>query len=188
MFIIYHFSFGYTVPEAGILCAVLTVLFCTGMAFSSFFRCIIALVVPNFFTGIGRTIMLSAIFALMLNYPVSNISQNARETGTSMACIVELAANQTRVLQRELAIPIRDMSEYVQDQQKELKATTEEMHAAFARVKSVLDKFDKGAATADEALDFVKEVRTMNVLLNYKLTVSNRDTRLSILIAFNLPY
>lgn len=167
MFIIYQFSFGYTVQEAGILCGVLTVLFCTGMAFSSFIRCIIALVIPNFFTGIGRAILLSAIFALILNYPISNITHNARETGTSMACIVELAVNQSRVLQRELAVPIRDISEYVQDQQKELKATTREMHAAFAKVKSVLDQFDKGAGTAEEALDLIHKVRTINVSLNY---------------------
>ncbi|XP_045210098.2 DC-STAMP domain-containing protein 2-like [Mercenaria mercenaria] len=157
MFLVYHYSFGYTLAEAGILMAFLTVLFCIGMAFSSFIRCIIALVVPNFFTGVGRAILLSAIFALILKHPVSNISHNARETGSSMACVVELAANQTRVLQRQLAVPIEDLTQYIRKQQDDFKDITREMHSKFKLVDDTLKQLVEGATTADEALNVIRK-------------------------------
>ncbi|XP_045210097.2 DC-STAMP domain-containing protein 2-like [Mercenaria mercenaria] len=137
MFLVYHYNFGYTLKEAGILMIVLTVLLCIGMALSTFIRCIIALVVPNFFTGIGRAILLSAIFALILKHPVSNISHNARETGSSIACVVELAANETRVLQRQF-----------EKQHGGLKDLMDELHSKFTLVTDILNQ----TTMSDEAL------------------------------------
>ncbi|XP_053408993.1 DC-STAMP domain-containing protein 2-like isoform X2 [Mercenaria mercenaria] len=156
MFLVYYYNFGYTLAEAGILMAFLTVLFCFGMALSSFIRCIIALVVPNFFTGVGRAILLTAIFALILKHPVSNISHNSRETGSSMACVVQLAANQTRVLQRQLAAPIENLTQYVTEQQEELEDITREMHSKLGPVKEILKQLE-GVTTADEALDVIRK-------------------------------
>ncbi|XP_060593888.1 DC-STAMP domain-containing protein 2-like isoform X2 [Ruditapes philippinarum] len=155
LFLVYRYSFGYTFKDAGILTTVLTVLICTGLAFSSFVRCIIALVVPNFFSGIGRAVLLSAIFALILNQPISNISHNARETGSSMSCIVELAVNQTRELQGEMAIPLENLTNYVRKRNEELQSVSNQLDSKFDIVKSILAQLGDGAASADEALEVV---------------------------------
>lgn len=158
LFLVYKYSFGYSFEEAGILTAFLTVLICIGLALSSFIRCIIALVVPNFFSGVGRAVLLSAIFGLILNHPIANISYNARETGSSMACVVEMAVNQTRELQREMAIPLADLTNYVKKQKEEMQAVSNQLDSKFDTVKKILAQLGDEAATADEALESVRKV------------------------------
>lgn len=158
LFIIYRYIFGYTFEEVGIAVSVLTILISICLALSSFLRHVMLLVIPNFFTGTGRAIMLSAIFALIVQYPVSNISQNAKETGRSMSCIIDIAVNQSRILEQQLSVSLKQISSYVEKQEEELKESTQEMHNAIDNVKSVFDKIEKGASDAASATQFLRQV------------------------------
>lgn len=165
VFLVYRYSFGYTFSEAGILSIIFTVLICVGLALSSFVRCIIALVVPNFFTGVGRTVLLSAIFALILNHPISNISYNARNTVHTMACVVEIAVNQTLELQREMAINLHDLKNYVMKQNKELKDVVDKLDSKFDNINTILDQLEDGSMPIEEvSYGFQKVI----MLQNYK--------------------
>ncbi|KAL4229574.1 DC-STAMP domain-containing protein 1 [Mactra antiquata] len=158
IFIIYRYIFGYTFQEVGISVAVLTLVFCLCLALSSFLRHVMLLVVPTFFTGIGRTIMLSAIFALILQYPISNLSTNAQETGRSMSCIIDIAVNQSKILQEQLKGSLHDISVYVDKQERELREATSELHEGINNAKNVLDKIFHGAKDTAAQLNALRQL------------------------------
>lgn len=110
LFLLSVFSFDYSYVEAAIIMCIFTIFISLGLAFSVHCRCIVVLVFPSFFTGKGRALLLSMIFSLMLTHLLSNIVYNAKETGNSMACIVEIATNQSRQLQKQLAVPLHELS------------------------------------------------------------------------------
>lgn len=110
LFLLAVFSFEYSYFEAGVIVSVITIPVMLGLALSVYCRCIVILVLPSFLTGRGRALLLSVLFSLLLTHSFSNIVYNAKETGNSMACIVDLAANQSRQLQQQLLAPYKEMS------------------------------------------------------------------------------
>ncbi|XP_052760196.1 DC-STAMP domain-containing protein 2-like isoform X2 [Mya arenaria] len=143
-----RYSFNYTSIQAGIIVAISTVLICFGLALSSRCRCIMAVVLPNFCTGKGRALFLSIIFGVLLTGPIANIVHNAKETGSSMGCTVELITDQARVLQRQLAEPVKDMASYIAKQKQELEAFITNTNEAFVIAKTKLDEIDTAIAAA----------------------------------------
>ena len=106
------YSFDYSFEAAAGVVVIFTIVICLGFAFSSHCRCIITLFFPSLFTDKGRALFLSVLLSLMITYPVANIVSNVKITGGSMACIAEIAANQSRLLQEQLRAPIVDLSGY----------------------------------------------------------------------------
>ncbi|XP_052816598.1 DC-STAMP domain-containing protein 2-like isoform X2 [Mya arenaria] len=161
-YVILRYSFNYSPLQAGIIVAISTVLICFGLALSSRCRCIMAVVLPNFFTGKGRALFLSIIFGFLLTGPIANIVHNAKETGSSMGCTVELITDQARVLQRQLAEPVKDMASYIAKQKQELEAFITNTNEAFVIAKTKLDEIDKTIAAA-ESINIIYEkcVRTI---------------------------
>ncbi|KAL4236473.1 DC-STAMP-like protein [Mactra antiquata] len=127
LYILFVYSFDYSHLVAGIIVVLLTILICIGLALWSSCRCIMALVIPNFFTSRGRAVMMSIILSLLLTGPIQNISDNARETGSSMACIAEVVTNQTKYLHQQLEEPIQKMIQYAEKKQKALDVAQQDI-------------------------------------------------------------
>ncbi|WAQ97444.1 DCST1-like protein [Mya arenaria] len=101
-----------------------------------------------FHSGKGRALFLSIIFGVLLTGPIANIVHNAKETGSSMGCTVELITDQARVLQRQLAEPVKDMASYIAKQKQELEAFITNTNEAFVIAKTKLDEIDTAIAAA----------------------------------------
>ena len=140
LFVVLVFSFDYTELEAGIIVALSTVIMSLFLAFSTLCRCIMALVFPNFFTGIGRTVFLSIIFGVLLTSPVANITHNAKETGNSLSCMTELVRNQTLALQRQLAEPFEELYDYIEVQNRRLKVLSGGICGPFSTGSSQINR------------------------------------------------
>ncbi|KAH3694013.1 hypothetical protein DPMN_081452 [Dreissena polymorpha] len=138
--VILRFTFDYTYFQAGIITVVYTVIVCIGLALSSICRCIMAVLVPNFFTGKGRVIILSIIFGVMLSGPIANISHNFKESGNSLACSIDLINTQLQVLQRKLEEPVKDMALYVNKQKEECQKPIEDF---FSKCRPSCNQFEK---------------------------------------------
>ena len=52
---------------------------------------------------------MSILFSLVVQYSVENITFNCKVTASSFACVVKEAANQSRALQEQLAVPVDEM-------------------------------------------------------------------------------
>lgn len=122
-----------------------------------------ALLLPNFFTGKGRAVVLSAIFGILLAGPITNITFNAKETGYSMACVIDLIGDQVKVLQREMAEPVKQMTEYVETQKQELGVVVNNIEEAISTTKAKLDAIDKSVENALTVLNDIYQVHTKNI-------------------------
>lgn len=158
LYVILVYSFGYSHVHAAIIFAVSTVIFCICLSLSSLCRCIMALILPNFFTGKGRAVILSIIFGILVTGPVANITHNARESANSMACLADLIRNQTLVLERQLAEPLLQMTEHVEKQKQTLQALTQNMNLAADKVRSQLNEIDSTVSSAASLLDVPYQV------------------------------
>ena len=163
LYLVLVFSYGYSYLVAGIIDAVATVFFILCLAFCPLCRCVMALVFPNFFTGKGRAVFLSIIFGVMLSHPIANISLNIQEASKSMACVTELAANQTRALQKQFAQPVSEVTTYVENEKDNLKVIYSSMKLSFSGIETALEELDKQVDTAKKAVLSVKEVNMISM-------------------------
>ncbi|XP_053394074.1 DC-STAMP domain-containing protein 2-like [Mercenaria mercenaria] len=158
LFILLLYSFGYSKLVAGICALVCTLFICIGLALFPACRCIMALVFPNFFTGNGRAVLFSVIFAIMLTGPILNITNNAKETGNSMSCVIDLIANQSKQLQQQLTEPVKHIGKYVDQQREALQNIKANMVIDFSGLKEVVDTLEKDFVTVNNNLDSVYQV------------------------------
>ena len=158
LYLVLVFSYGYSYLGAGIIDTIATIFLILCLAFCPLCRCVMALVFPNFFTGKGRAVFLSIIFGVMLSHPIANISLNIQEASKSMACITELAANQTRALQKQFAQPVAEVTTYVENEKDKLKVIYSSMKSSFSGIETALDELDKQVDGAKNTFLSVKEV------------------------------
>ncbi|XP_052806782.1 DC-STAMP domain-containing protein 2-like [Mya arenaria] len=163
LFVVTLFMFDYTKGEAGIITAIFTLVFCVCLAFSTHCRCIVALVVPSFCTNKGRALLLSMLFSLILTHAGENIGENAKVTGSSFACVVELAANQSRELQKQLAAPVKDLKAYIDRQQEVLRSGVKVITDSFKDVRNALNQADNAVEDTKKSIDAVRQVCRANV-------------------------
>ncbi|KAH3702797.1 hypothetical protein DPMN_077823 [Dreissena polymorpha] len=140
------YSFGYTYELSGYIASIATVLLILSLAFSSYCRCIVSLCFPNFFTGKGRAVLLTVLLSLIVSYPLENITNNAKETGKSMSCVVELAANQSRYLQGQLRQPVEELKAHIETQFAFVKRLSKTVKDAYGDATNALN-------VANDALD-----------------------------------
>ncbi|KAL3831279.1 hypothetical protein ACJMK2_023052 [Sinanodonta woodiana] len=153
IFLVLRYSFGYSDLEAGIIVAIVTVLISVGLALSMLFRCVVALVIPNLFTGTGRAVILSIIFGFMLSHTVRNIKVNMEEVATSMSCISGLALNEARDLQGQLKKPLNQATEYIIKQKNVFNQLQNEMVNATLEVRKGLVIMAKEIKTITDTVD-----------------------------------
>ncbi|KAL3831372.1 hypothetical protein ACJMK2_023125, partial [Sinanodonta woodiana] len=158
IFLVLRYSFGYSDLEAGIIVAIVTVLISVGLALSMLFRCVVALVIPNLFTGTGRAVILSIIFGFMLSHTVRNIKVNMEEVATkSMSCISDLALNEARYLQGQLEKPLNQAKEYIIKQKNVLNQLHDEMVNVTLEVRKGLAIMAKDIKNIIDTVDSVQK-------------------------------
>ncbi|KAH3878048.1 DC-STAMP domain-containing protein 2-like isoform X2 [Dreissena polymorpha] len=161
LYILCVFSFGYTYESAAIIVSIATVILSAALALSSHCRCIASLCVPNFFTGKGRAVLLTVLLSLIVSYPLENIANNAKKTGKSMSCLVELAANQSRYLQEQARQPVDKLKAYIDNQYATLKDASRTIRDAFADVTNALNEANKAVDISKQSINAArKECKT----------------------------
>ncbi|XP_050397779.1 E3 ubiquitin-protein ligase DCST1 isoform X2 [Patella vulgata] len=144
------YSFHYSLLVAGTISGISTFLLCLGLAVSSRCRCVVLLVFPSLTTGKGRAAILSVITGVLLMGPVTNITYNTNEVAVSMACITELAYNQSQALQNKIQEPllqirdqitqgVADVKEYSTNINRAFESTRTSLKSAIQKVKDVLE-------------------------------------------------
>ncbi|XP_076648285.1 uncharacterized protein LOC143356460 [Halictus rubicundus] len=83
------FQLGYKLSSATFLCTVIGVVLTLGLAFSPRVRCIVFLLLPQFFSKRGRQALVAYAFILALTGPVKNTLHNTSVLTESLACAQE---------------------------------------------------------------------------------------------------
>ncbi|XP_069133708.1 DC-STAMP domain-containing protein 2-like [Argopecten irradians] len=141
-FALITFSFGYDYDIAGWITIGVTVIMCLGLAVSTYFRCVVVMMVPTLCTGRGRVAIMAAIFGILLSGPVMNISHNANQVSTSMACTSELIYNQSKLLRKQLEEPIRKIAREIEDSFANLQEIGRGFQQAIEPVKELIEAFN----------------------------------------------
>ena len=161
LFVLLQFSFGVDIQNAGYTIIGMFVVFLLGFIFSSMFRCICLLMVPNLFTGNGRTIFLSIITGLLLTGPALNISSNTEEVTSSLGCTADLVKNQTRLLRKQLEEPIRELATKLLNYLKQVRFFIDGIQQALEPILNFLSDMRQEVSNA---IDKVKEIADVSIL------------------------
>ncbi|XP_071088180.1 DC-STAMP domain-containing protein 2-like [Haliotis cracherodii] len=158
LFAALHFSFQYSFSVAGGIAGAATLVMCVLLAVSVRARCVTALMSVSIFTGRGRAAFLSIIAGLLLMGPVTNIVNNTNEVADTMACITELAYNQSQMLQQRLQEPLQQVKETLLQTASDIRDTTDEISKAFGGLKKGFAAVSGGLEKASSAFQEASRV------------------------------
>ncbi|XP_018338244.1 PREDICTED: uncharacterized protein LOC108746157 [Trachymyrmex septentrionalis] len=85
-FVFFVIQLSFTLSSATILCSILGMILTLGLAFSHRVRCIVFLLLPQFFSKRGRQALMAYAFILTLTGPAKNILHNISVLSESLAC------------------------------------------------------------------------------------------------------
>ncbi|XP_012059688.1 PREDICTED: uncharacterized protein LOC105622889 [Atta cephalotes] len=85
-FVFFVIQLSFTLSSATILCSILGMILTLGLAFSHRVRCIVFLLLPQFFSKRGRQALIAYAFILTLTGPSKNILHNISILSESLAC------------------------------------------------------------------------------------------------------
>ena len=180
LFILLYYSFEYSGIVAVVLASVSTIFICIGLAFFPTCRCILALVFPNFSTGKGRAVLLSIIFAGMLSGPIINITHNGKETGNSLACMIDLIATQSKLLLQQSKESVKEVVENIEEQRKSLDNMRNRMFVDFKDFRNAIDALQSDFDIVDTTMNKLYEVHVISRFLKFKIDVQIKS--------INIPY
>jgi len=158
LFVLLRYSYDYTLQQSGYITIAASIPICTALALSTHMRCIMLLMVPSLFTGKGRAVFMSIIFAMLLAGPAINIAYNAQQASESMACTQELIYNQTLILRRQLEEPIRKLERKIYEGLQNLRDVATSIRKAIAPVTDAVNAFLGGLNAAKNALEEAAKV------------------------------
>ncbi|KYN04262.1 DC-STAMP domain-containing protein 2 [Cyphomyrmex costatus] len=85
-FVFFVIQLSFTLSSATMLCSILGMILTLGLAFSHRIRCIVFLLLPQFFSKRGRQALMAYAFILTLTGPAKNILHNISVLSESLAC------------------------------------------------------------------------------------------------------
>ncbi|XP_026828448.1 DC-STAMP domain-containing protein 2-like [Ooceraea biroi] len=85
-FVFFVFQLNFTLSSATMLCSLLGVILTLGLAFSHRVRCIVFLLLPQFFSKRGRQALMAYAFILTLTGPGKNTLHNISVLSESLVC------------------------------------------------------------------------------------------------------
>lgn len=165
LFLILAYGYSIAVDIAGYVSLCLTLFFCLGLALSIHCRCVALLMLPSIATGRGRAILLTIIVSILLSGPVMNISKNASEVSTSMACSMDVVYNQSKDLKEQLQEPINQATEQIEENTAALRSLGNAIEKAFGPISSALNAIQSGAQTVGDALNVASTVSVRSIYL-----------------------
>ncbi|XP_022088476.1 DC-STAMP domain-containing protein 1-like [Acanthaster planci] len=124
--------------------AVITLVLAAGFALSLQLRCIMILVLPNFFGRHGRSLLASFAFVLLLSGPVNNIVRNSKESARAISCTSSLTFNHSRELFLLLHKPFTDAFQNVRGRSEEIEREAKNVQQEFLDFEDEVEGNDVG--------------------------------------------
>ncbi|XP_071826077.1 DC-STAMP domain-containing protein 2-like isoform X2 [Apostichopus japonicus] len=161
-----------------IVCGVLGAFASFGLAFSRDMRCIALLILPSFFAGKGRTMLMMYGFILVLSGPMMNLSHNMDVAGNSIACGSALALNQSHTIFELMTAPLtsiaNDLREMTSEIRGHLNVLLEAIREFGRSINNLVEEISKFFDWLEDALNACQET-----LGQPELLCRNKFTELS---------
>ncbi|XP_038058618.1 E3 ubiquitin-protein ligase DCST1-like [Patiria miniata] len=147
--------------------AVFTLVLAAGFALSLQLRCIMVLVIPNFFSRYGRSLLASFAFVLLLSGPVNNIVRNSRESARAIQCTASLTFNHSKELFTLLHKPFQDAFQNVGGKSEEIQDEAQKVQQEFVDLEDELEGQHEDEKTGEERKKFNKKHTADSVVKSY---------------------
>ncbi|XP_026734949.1 uncharacterized protein LOC113498907 isoform X3 [Trichoplusia ni] len=135
-FMFFVFQLSISLIHATIMSSIIGVLLTLGLAFSYRIRCLVFLLMPQFFSRVGRYTLTCYALVLILTGPATNTLKNSEVLSESMACSQEHIKLSVHQLNDFIKKPYNSMRDSV-------KLMMDKFNAITLKVKEMLVKFDR---------------------------------------------
>ncbi|KAH3769099.1 hypothetical protein DPMN_170346 [Dreissena polymorpha] len=124
--------------RAGPICIVVGAVLTLLLAFSQACRCLVLLMLPQFFSAKGRMLLLMYALFLAMNHPLRNVNRNINVLSQSTTCGQEVALNETRELVKAAAAPVQGIIESVRGVMTKLQQLSRNLKSAYTTLKKTV--------------------------------------------------
>ncbi|XP_078033110.1 uncharacterized protein LOC144467953 [Augochlora pura] len=129
---------GYKLSTATFLCSAIGVILTLGLAFSPRIRCIVFLLLPQFFSKRGRQVLVAYAFILALTGPVKNTLHNIAVLTESLACAQEQLKEAVKTVIDLAKQPFYALRDAITKVIKSVKAVVKRIKQTLLAIKRIV--------------------------------------------------
>ncbi|XP_036138924.1 uncharacterized protein LOC105838921 [Monomorium pharaonis] len=137
-FAFFVIQLSFTLPSATILCSVLGIILTLGLAFSYRIRCVIFLLLPQFFSKRGRQALMAYAFILTLTGPAKNVLHNISVLSESLACGQEQLKQAVKTVVDLIKEPFYALRDAISKVIKEVKVVVKKIKRTLLAIKRLV--------------------------------------------------
>ncbi|XP_045539859.1 uncharacterized protein LOC106719048 [Papilio machaon] len=145
-FMFFVFQLSISLMHATIMSSIIGVLLTLGLAFSYRVRCLVFLLIPQFFSRVGRYTLTCYALVLILTGPATNTLKNSEVLSESMACHQEQIKTSVKDIMDSIKNPFNAMKDWIERMTegikgiaKKLKTTLVTTHRLVINIANVLE-------------------------------------------------
>ncbi|XP_054003275.1 DC-STAMP domain-containing protein 2-like [Hylaeus anthracinus] len=144
MFLTYIFfaffvlQLNFRLSTATFLCTVIGVILTLGLAFSPRIRCIVFLLLPQFFSKRGRQVLMAYAFILALTGPVKNTLHNVAVLSESLTCAQEQLKEAVKTVVDIVKQPFYALRDVISKVIKSIKAVVKRIKQTLLAIKRIV--------------------------------------------------
>ncbi|CAH0401568.1 unnamed protein product [Chilo suppressalis] len=137
-FMFFVFQLSISLMHATIMSSVIGVLLTLGLAFSYRIRCLVFLLVPQFFSRVGRYTLTCYALVLILTGPATNTLKNSEVLSESLACGQEQIKTSVGHIKTLMDRPLNSLKDSVKVMVEKLRAIAVKMKAIILKVNRLI--------------------------------------------------
>ncbi|XP_060823568.1 DC-STAMP domain-containing protein 2-like [Bombus pascuorum] len=137
-FIFFVFQLHFKLSSATFLCTIIGIILTLGLAFSFQVRCVVFLLLPQFFSKRGRQALMAYAFILALTGPVKNTMHNTGVLSESLACAQEQLKEAVKTVIDLAKQPFYALREAISKVIKTVKVVVKKIKQTLIAIKRVV--------------------------------------------------
>ncbi|XP_068981009.1 DC-STAMP domain-containing protein 2-like [Bombus flavifrons] len=137
-FIFFVFQLHFKLSSATFLCTIIGIILTLGLAFSFQVRCVVFLLLPQFFSKRGRQALMAYAFILALTGPVKNTMHNTGVLSESLACAQEQLKEAVKTVIDLAKQPFYALREAISKVIKTIKVVVKKIKQTLIAIKRVV--------------------------------------------------
>ncbi|XP_075986354.1 DC-STAMP domain-containing protein 2-like [Anticarsia gemmatalis] len=137
-FMFFVFQLSISLIHATIMSSIIGVLLTLGLAFSYRIRCLVFLLIPQFFSRVGRYTLTCYALVLILTGPATNTLKNSEVLSESMACAQEQIKSNVHRLNDLMKKPYNSMKDSIKQMTERLQVVAKQVKLMIIRLNRLV--------------------------------------------------
>ncbi|XP_032523480.2 uncharacterized protein LOC116774821 isoform X2 [Danaus plexippus] len=157
-FMFFVFQLSISLIHATIMSSIVGVLLTLGLAFSYRIRCLVFLLIPQFFSRVGRYTLTCYALILILTGPATNTLRNFEVLSESMACSQEQIKSSVRLITEAIKTPFSSMKGSIKLMVDKIKKVTSRIDDVVSKIGVLVTSIGDEIQSSLDWLSYVVDV------------------------------